>query len=189
VLNPNSEAGFGRGSGTGILPVELRLRPQGRYFTSSENILLSSLFPHFQSARRALAFKKIIRQPHLQPVKRPAQQVTEIRLVQRQQHIRPGQRGEQDRTILARGKMTGRSSDTTSSTNANCDRRRSHSVVAVGGSLGRLRSTSFNQRVGAAGQPPFLGGGLEKQGARCAGGGTGGGEQHARVQKQPHCPS
>src|ERR1017187_8789837 len=61
------------------------------------------LFPHFQSSRRALAAEKIIRQQHAQPVKRAAQQIAEIRLVQRQQNIRPSQRGEQDRTILARG--------------------------------------------------------------------------------------
>jgi len=34
VLNPNSEAGFGHGSGTGILPVELRLRPHGSFFSA-----------------------------------------------------------------------------------------------------------------------------------------------------------
>jgi hypothetical protein len=31
-LNPKTEAGLGPSSGTGILPVELRLRPHGRFF-------------------------------------------------------------------------------------------------------------------------------------------------------------
>src|SRR5450830_445909 len=31
-FSPNSEAGIGHGSGTGSLPVELRLRPHGRFF-------------------------------------------------------------------------------------------------------------------------------------------------------------